>query len=330
MTALLVSIQPHLGSVAKGFRLPMSFPCGMTGGVELRDIRCFVAVADARHFGRAAEQLHLSQPTVSKAVRRLESHVGGELIDRSTQPVTVTPLGDALRDQVHDALGRLDGALESARRSARLGGGQISVGYTADVGRTLVASCIAEVHRRDPEQRVAWMNESTAEQVAMVQRRELDAGIGWLPPPSEHLEQRVVATLGFAALVTTGDVLARRRPISTVDLPPGGVTLWPRSPNPALFDHVAGALETGGVGPVAEAKSGLEELAALVLAGETTGIVPAGYARFRPVEGLLDVAIDESLPGVGLSAFWRADDARNEVAAFVDLVADLAMAALSP
>src|SRR3954453_15782412 len=99
--------------------------------MELRDLRCFLAVAEERHFGRAAARLDLSQPMVSKAVRRLEQQLGARLVDRSSLPVALTPVGEVFRRHVDDSLRLLDDACAEVRRRATWDAGQVRVGYTS-------------------------------------------------------------------------------------------------------------------------------------------------------------------------------------------------------
>ncbi len=65
--------------------------------VELRDLRIFLVLADELHFGRTAERLGISQPTVSEAVRVLESRLGVKVFDRTSRRVRLTPAGEALK-----------------------------------------------------------------------------------------------------------------------------------------------------------------------------------------------------------------------------------------
>jgi DNA-binding transcriptional LysR family regulator len=79
--------------------------------VELRDLRIFLVLADELHFGRTAERLGISQPTVSGAVRVLESRLGVKVFDRTSRRVRLTPAGEALKRGLVPALSAVDQAL---------------------------------------------------------------------------------------------------------------------------------------------------------------------------------------------------------------------------
>ena len=86
---------------------------------ELRLLKYFAAVAEERHFGRAAERLHLAQPPLSQQIRKLEHQLGVELIDRSRRPIELTDAGDALYKEATLALAHGERAFAAARRAAR-------------------------------------------------------------------------------------------------------------------------------------------------------------------------------------------------------------------
>jgi len=91
--------------------------------VELRHLRAFAAVADARSFSRAAEQLFITQPALTRTVRQLESLLGADLVDRGTHPVSLTPAGQAFLPYVTRILNHLDAGIAEVREHAtvRLG-----------------------------------------------------------------------------------------------------------------------------------------------------------------------------------------------------------------
>ncbi len=291
--------------------------------MELQDLRCLLAVAEERHFGRAAERLHLSQPTVSKAIRRIETGVGGPLFDRSSRPIEATGAGESFVTDVRAALDRLDAAWEAARAAQRDDAQQVRIGYTADVGATLVAGAIAAVHRKRPDLRILWMNEGTAAQVDAIRSGRLDAGIGWLPQLDASFEVAELASAGFVALVPEGHRLAGAGSAALDSLVADDFVLWPRGPNPELFDMVSDPVDTLG-GNVVEAQIGIDDVAARVIAGAGIGVIPEGYAGFRPVAGVATVPIVEGLADVPLDLFWSSGSDDEGLQIVVELIRDLA------
>jgi DNA-binding transcriptional LysR family regulator len=300
--------------------------------VELLDLECFLAVAAHRHVGRAAEQLHRTQPTVSKALRRLERQVGAPLFDRSRRPLALTPVGEVLHAGVARATRDLGAAFDAARREAERRAGLIRIGYAADLGPTVVAHAIAALPRRHPELQVQWGNAPTAEGVAAVRAGTLDLALGWLPRVDPDLEAQRVGESGFVALVPEGHPLdGGRASIGLAELAAHEVILWPHAPHPELHERIARTLTGAGARVTSTTYGDTDEVNARVVGGHGIGLVPAGYARLRPVPGVVAVPVSDIEP-VPLVAVRRRvrPDAPSPMHAALDaltaLVAELAPA----
>ena len=98
--------------------------------MELRHLRYFVAVAEERHFGRAAERLHIAQPPLSQQIRRFEAELGEPLLYRTTRSVELAPAGEVLLERGREILAAVDSAVEDARRAARGEYGRLAIGFT--------------------------------------------------------------------------------------------------------------------------------------------------------------------------------------------------------
>src|SRR5690348_10520802 len=98
--------------------------------MELRHLRAFVAVAEERHFGRAADRLHMAQPPLSQQIRRLEAELGVELLHRTTRRVELAPAGEVLLERARGILADADAAADDARRAAEGEVGRLAIGFT--------------------------------------------------------------------------------------------------------------------------------------------------------------------------------------------------------
>lgn len=292
--------------------------------MELRDLRCFLAVAEERHFGRAAARLYLTQPMVSKAVRRVEQQLGARLVDRSSLPVRLTPVGEIFRRRVDDALRTLDDACADVRRRVAREAGQVRVGYTSGLGPSLVSAAISALHIRHPELRVQWTSEATARQVADVREGVLDAGIGWLPDLGPGFGSARVGTFAFVALLPADHRLSGRASLDLDELVRGEtVVVWPRGPHPRLYARITDALRRAGGDDIVEAYGSVDDVIARVVDRQGLGISPRGWARQRPVRGVVQVALTGA-PDVPVTAFWRADREHEGVRLLVRCLKDVA------
>lgn len=100
----------------------------MWSAIELRELRVFLALAEELHFGRAADQLDLSQSRVSQVLRALERKLGGQLVHRTSRRVALTPLGERFLADVQPAYGQLTGVLERAYTANRSLAGTLRLG----------------------------------------------------------------------------------------------------------------------------------------------------------------------------------------------------------
>src|ERR1700760_1394587 len=105
--------------------------------MNLREVECFLKVAEHLHFGRAADELFLGQPAVSESIRRLERELGGALFDRTTRRVRLTPLGTAFQQEARLAYDMLRRAYERGRSMAEQSALEFVVGYSGDLGDEL-------------------------------------------------------------------------------------------------------------------------------------------------------------------------------------------------
>lgn len=137
--------------------------------VELRQVRYFLAVAESRHFGRAAERLHVVQPAVSQQISRLERELGVQLFNRDTRNVSLTAEGTAFLGHAREMLAAAERAA-AAVREARQAGRILRVGTGSGLG-DLLGAVLAELSATYPDLRVELIRVKEPERL-----RELAAG----------------------------------------------------------------------------------------------------------------------------------------------------------
>jgi DNA-binding transcriptional LysR family regulator len=148
--------------------------------MNVRDLECFLAVADELHFGRAAQKLFVSQAMVSQSVRRLERDVGGALFDRSTRTVTLTALGVEFLRLARPAHTSLVEAYEAARRFARERPDAFVLAYARESAGPLL-----DLARAAATSGVELRNMPTPAQVTALRQRRIHAGLGWETPTAD-------------------------------------------------------------------------------------------------------------------------------------------------
>lgn len=154
----------------------------------LRQLEYLVAIADARHFGRAAAAVNVSQPTLSQQVKALEARLGVTLVERGDSPVQLTPVGREIAQRARRLLIGVSDLRDLARRSATGFAGTIRFGVTPTVGPYLMPSVVARLHRDYPDMRLHMREGIPDDQVAELRRGALDFVLSPLPVAGSDLE----------------------------------------------------------------------------------------------------------------------------------------------
>jgi DNA-binding transcriptional LysR family regulator len=194
--------------------------------LDLRKLRYFVAVADTLHFGRAAEELHIAQPVLSRQIRALEKDLGTPLLTRDSHGVVLT---DAGRQLLTDA-GPLLASVHAVRRRvtvAARGSRRLMVGFRAGIPVTPAVQQFADRH---PDvivdvQRIEW-----DDQAPMLLDGRIDVGYVRLPIDETGLRVVPLYTEPRVAVLPAGHRLADREQVSEADLA-GEPLVWPADPS---------------------------------------------------------------------------------------------------
>jgi DNA-binding transcriptional LysR family regulator len=157
---------------------------------ELSQLRCFVAVGEELHFGRAAERLNMTQPPLSRQIRLLEHAVGTPLFERTSRRVRFTAAGRAFFPEAMRILRLAEESTSRLRRIAKGQQGSIAIGYTAAYGYWLLPQIVRRLRERVPETSVTLKEMVTRQQLEAIEAGQLDVGL--MRP---HGEQGGLATV---------------------------------------------------------------------------------------------------------------------------------------
>ncbi len=167
----------------------------------LKQIRAFVAVANAHSFAEAAAQIHLSQPALSIAIKTLEEAVGGQLLTRTTRNCALTPEGEDFLPTAKRLLQDWDNALQDLENRFALRTGRITIAAMPSFAANLLPTGLAAYKHQYPKVRVAVHDVIAEEVVRMVRTGRAELGISFFPGEQDDLlftplfEDRFVAVL---------------------------------------------------------------------------------------------------------------------------------------
>ncbi|MER5726774.1 LysR substrate-binding domain-containing protein [Streptomyces sp. NPDC002138] len=254
--------------------------------MELRTLRYFVAVAEELHFGRAAARLHMSQPPLSRAIKRLEADVGAVLLHRSPAGVALTPAGTALLEGARTLLDQADQV--RVRVAAAAGPAALTVGILGDGSDGGAIRLAAAYRRRHPGVEVRVRETDLTDPTCGLRAGLVDIALTRAPFDESGLTVHDLRADPVGAVLRADDPLARRGRLERADL---ADRRWFRFPDGT--DPVWQAYWNGGEpreGPVVRA---VQECLQAVLWNGTVGMAPLGH---RPPEGLAVVPLTDMAP----------------------------------
>jgi DNA-binding transcriptional LysR family regulator len=156
----------------------------MSMNISLRQLRAFLAVARHRHFRRAAEHLHLSQPAISRHIAELEAELGVRLFDRTTREVVPTETGRYLESAMERVLDELEGVLGHVHSEGERRRGKVRIASVPTLSASLMPLCIADCAREYPELTIQLHDQAQTLVLDSVRGGEVDFGIAIDPPES--------------------------------------------------------------------------------------------------------------------------------------------------
>jgi DNA-binding transcriptional LysR family regulator len=289
--------------------------------VELRHLRYFVAVAEERHFGRAAERLHIAQPPLSQQIRRFEAELGEPLFYRTTRSVELAPAGEALLERAPAILAAFDAAVEDARRAARGEYGRLAIGFTGSSTYAMLPSLAAAMRDELPGVVLDLQGELlTPAQVARLLDGTLDLGLLRPPVHERELATEVLHSEPLLAVLPETHPLADAEAVPLELLEGEPFVTYPSHFRSVVHDAVEDACEAHGFQPVAAHEvAETATLVSFVAAGLGVSLVPASV-RNMTVEGAVYRPLLDDATRVELAAAWRRDDDRPVLERALDVI----------
>src|SRR5438876_3575499 len=186
--------------------------------MELHQLRYFVAVAEQRHFTKAARGLRVAQPSVSRAIRVLEEELGAPLFHRMTGNVALTPAGETLLPWARRVLIGGEGATGEVRELADLRRGRLAVGATPSLTITLLPPALAKFHTAFPGIELVLHEAGSRDLVSELEQGALDVALVIMPVRHEILETSPLLREELVVAVPHDHPLASKKTVPITDL----------------------------------------------------------------------------------------------------------------
>jgi len=297
--------------------------------MELRHLRYFVAVADSLNFTKAAEKLHLAQPSLTRQIQNLEDEIGVRLLNRSKKHVALTEEGRAFLVDARRVIALAEESIQAVQRLSRGETGQLNIGYLSNFDFDLLPRTLASFRQVHPHVALNLFDMTPAEQFRALDARKIDLGFVGIRVPSatRQLEWECIARHKTVAVLPLRHPLAKKRRIRLEDLKSMFFVGMSEKTHPGFRDWLAQTCQPAGFTPRilqdADLEPGLMRFVAegfgVTLAREQIKNLPHPGVVFRAL-----------VPSV-TAEYWIAWNKENESAAlrqFIDVLKKLSAGGL--
>jgi DNA-binding transcriptional LysR family regulator len=251
--------------------------------VDLRLLRYFVAVAEELHFGQAADRLHISQPSLSRAIRDLEGSLGAQLFTRTRRRVRLTDAGRHLLEETPRLLGDVERVLAETRRVGHGELGSLSIAFLPSATAVLMPRLIRAFRAAYPDVQLEVEEMLDEPQLEALRSRRIHVGIVRSRVDDAELSFERLLSDTVCAALPSGHRLAGRAELTYADLADEDFLLWAREESPEGYDMVMSSCREAGFSPriVHEVGTTAYTILALVAGGLGISILSSSLRDLR-------------------------------------------------
>lgn len=276
--------------------------------MNLRELQYVIAVADSLHFGRAAEACHVSQPTLSMQLKKLEEELGVQLFERTNKQVMLTPIGRDIAARARRTLAEVEQmkAVASAARDPQAG--TLSMGLFPTLAPYILPSLMPKLHAEFARLNVLLVEEKTPELVRRLEAGELDCALLAMPVASDTLRHISLFSEPFMLAVAADHPLASRSAVSLSQLRDTKMLLL--EDGHCLRDQALEVCQMIGLGEANNFRAtSLETLRHMVAASDAVTLMPK--LAVQPDDKLVRyIPFKAPAPSRRIGLYWRATSAR--------------------
>lgn len=276
--------------------------------MDLRHLRYFVAVAEERHFGRAAERLHMAQPPLSQQIRQLEAELGVELLHRTTRRVDLTVAGRAYLDRARAILADVDAAAHHARLVAAGFVGHLTIGCVGSATYSLLPALSRRLTEELPGVDFSFRGEMLApDQAEALRTGAIDVALLRPVAADPSLTVHTLRRDRLVVALPADHALARRKRLRVGDLAGADLIVHSADRRSVMYDVVLSLLRGAGIEPRIRHEVGeTSTLITLVAGGLGVAVVPEPVTALA-LDGVTYLPLTGADARVELAVAHRAD-----------------------
>lgn len=243
---------------------------------DIRQLRQFIAVAEEKHFRKAAERLNMTQPPLSHSIRKLEEELGVLLLSRTKKKVSLTPVGEVFLRGAIDTVNKLSQLESDTKRAAAGMIGHLKIGFVGSAIFEILPLTIRNFRAAYPDVELVLDEISTINQIVALKEGKIDAGLLRPPVPAEGLiDIENIRTETLIAVIPENHPLADKSSIDLSDLADDGFVIFSPAISPNLHTLVMLACREAGFTPsISQTAPQIQTQISLVSAGLGVTLVP--------------------------------------------------------
>lgn len=281
--------------------------------LKLKDLRYLVTVADTRHFGRAAKACHVSQPTLSAQLKKLETYLGVQLIERGTKRASLTAAGQRVVARARTMLEAGDDIVEIAKSFGDPLAGRLRLALLPTIGPYLLPRVTPRIRKALPRVELMLYEYQTAPMLERLRAGDIDTGILALPVDLDGLEVARLYDEPFVLAAPIGHRLAQRSSVRADDL--AGETVLLLEDGHCLRDQALDVCNRVGMQEKQDFRAtSLETLRQMVASGVGVTLLPelATRGAYGAARGVVVRPFAKPAPVRTIGVVWRKTTARRE------------------
>ncbi|MDR5774049.1 MULTISPECIES: LysR substrate-binding domain-containing protein [unclassified Caballeronia] len=292
--------------------------------MELRHLRYFLTVARTLNFTKAADELHMAQPPLSRQIRELEEEIGVALFERRGKRVFLSSAGQVFEERARQILKDTNSAIVDSQRAARGETGRVAVGFFEHIAYTLLPPLLRDFQQRYPAVTVELQWFSSAEQINALNRGDVDLAFVRSLPPNKQLNSVLLLQEPFYVAIAKDNPLAAKRRISIRDCKQLRVINYRKDVAPDYHAAINQLCALAGFSPSTSFEMGqIYASLGLVSAGFGVTLVPASVQRTH-MENVVFRPLREEHTKSELYLAWKEPNSSAALGAFVELACKIA------
>lgn len=293
--------------------------------MEFRQLRYLVVLGDKLHFHRAADALHISQPTLSQQLAELEQELGVTLFSRNRHQTRLTPAGKSFLEDARRILQLADRMVAAAKQNQSGDIGHLTIGCVGSASAALLPTLLSSYQDKSPFVSIELKELPTSLQVRALSEGSLD--IAFVRPPITRYDGINLVTVlqePLIAIVPTGHSLAMKPQITLSDMSDEPFVLFRRQEGPGLYDQIIALCSDLGFTPsISYQATNIHTIMSLVAAGLGVSLIPWSFRDFAR-QGVTQRHLSHCDVRVEIGMAWHSQNDNPCLPAFIEAVQTLA------